>query len=69
MFFKQDLIETHCASLKPLQYKVRTGDFAIDNPIRGLDALTNYTVTIRATNNINLYSDISITVRTGELGK
>ena len=34
-----------------------------------INTLNHYTVTIRATNNMNIYSDISITVMTGELGK
>ena len=68
MIILQGVIQ-NCLSLKELEYKIQERNFSTNNPITDLDALTNYTVTIRATNNKNLSSDISITVMTGELGK
>ena len=59
----------HCESLKDLQYKVADRDFTTDNILGDLKATTSYTVIVRATNNWNLYTDISFTVVTGELGE
>ena len=60
----------HCESLEPLKYKVTGSIFTTNNNIGSLDSLTAYNVTVRATNNQNLYTDIYIkNTTTRELSK
>ena len=58
----------HCESLKDIQYKIEDRNFYDSNIFTDLNALTNYTIVVRATNNINLSTDNILYVRTGELG-
>ncbi|XP_067947049.1 receptor-type tyrosine-protein phosphatase kappa-like [Watersipora subatra] len=60
-------VQAHCASLNPLQYKVPERSYSTNRVIRNLNALTDYNITIRATNNEGLNSKYYISVRTGEL--
>ena len=49
-------------------YKIPGRSFSTDNIIKDLSALTNYTITVRATNNGGFYSETSFTVKSKELG-
>ena len=58
----------HCESLKGIQYKIEDGNYSNSNIFTDLHALTNYTIAVRAINNINLSTENILYVRTGELG-
>ena len=60
-------VTIHCKSLKSTKYKVGDREFSTDHPITDLNALTSYTVIIRVTNNMNLSTDETLIIETGEL--
>ena len=58
----------NCASGN-VEYKIEGGEFTTGRTFPDLPAVTTYTLTVKVTNNKGLSSEISVDVRTGELGK